>query len=121
MKCCCKKSKYAIVKDGKKVLFEIILGSITRDINNNNIFSDVIIGSVWGSIANKNPYLKTNFNTIYNEQITHIITCRYIKELNIKHWLRYDNKVYEIINIINVEEANDVLQLFCKLRENDGS
>lgn len=114
--CACKKK---VATEEKKVLFEIIDYVISSDINYNNITTDVVVGSVWLSIKNKNPYLKMNFATEQNENITHILKGNYLKELEQKKLLRNDNKVYEVINMLNVNESNTFVELYCKLRERE--
>ena len=102
----------------RKLLFNIYENTVNRDINTNeNINTPVKVGTIWGLVKNKSPYYKEFNNSTYNDEITHVITVNYIKELNTKKWLELDNKIFEIMKIINVAELNTELQLFCKIRE----
>jgi hypothetical protein len=113
------KCKLKDISSGKvKVLLEVLANKkVIRDINNNNITIDEVVGTIWGFIDNKSPYLKTTYGSIENTNITHIITTNYLEILNEKKWFRLNNKVFEVVKLINVNEANTELQLYCKIRE----
>lgn len=114
----CKCKLANISSDKIKVLLEVLANKkVIRDINNNNITIDEVVGTIWGFIDNKSPYLKTTYGSVENTNITHIITTNYLEILNEKKWFRLNNKVFEVVKLINVNEANKELQLYCKIRE----
>lgn len=112
---CCKKTD--TFKNKVKVLIEVLLVKTSRDINNNNTSTYTAIGNVWGTFSNMSPYYKENIQSTYNKEITHTILCVYLKELDTKKYLRYDNKIFEIIEIMNIDELSQYMKLYCKIRE----
>ena len=116
---CQKKCKKNQPITQRKLLFNIYENKISRDINNSNenVNLPIKIGDIWGFIKNKSPYYKEFNNSTYNSEITHIIMVNFVKELDTKKWLELDNKIFEIIKLINTNELNIELQLHCKIRE----
>lgn len=101
----------------KKHQFDVYENTIKRDINNDNVNTSNKIGTIWGVVKNKSPYYAEFNNSTYNKEVTHIITTSYISQLDTKKWLKLNNKIFDIIKIINVGESNKELQLYCIIRE----
>ncbi len=116
---CQKKCKKKETKaTDKKLFFNIYENKVSRDtLTNENINAPIKIGTIWGFVKSKAPYYKEFNNSTYNDETTHIIKVNFIKELDTKKWLELDNKIFDIIKIINTGELNIELLLYCKIRE----
>jgi SPP1 family predicted phage head-tail adaptor len=53
-------------------------------------------------------------NAAVQGEVTHKVTLRYVKGVTPKMRIKYDGRTFEITSVINIEEANRVLELMCK-------
>jgi SPP1 family predicted phage head-tail adaptor len=96
----------------------------TRSPNGDQIIDWVDVATVWANVApfRTRPAEDNRANQILAEAETKFI-CRWhstLRELNPKWRVRYQTKVYNIVLVINISEANTELQIYCKAGLNEG-
>lgn len=76
------------------------------------------IASVWAIIEPLSGKEYFNAQQI-NSEVTSKITIRYLKDLDSHAVIHWNNRVFKILSIINLEERNIYLQLLCSEKVGD--
>lgn len=84
-----------------------------KDIYGEIIEDWVDIKTVWAEIA---PVSGNQFFAAkqINSEISHNVYIRYRKDLKPSMRVLYKGRVFEILYIMNVKEANQLMQIYCK-------
>jgi SPP1 family predicted phage head-tail adaptor len=71
------------------------------------------IAILWSDIRSVSGLTRFDTKQIGTE-ITHRITIRYYQFISSQNWIKFGNRNFEIINVVNIGERNQYLQLMCK-------
>jgi SPP1 family predicted phage head-tail adaptor len=97
---------------------------VDRSTEGDQVITWVDVASVWANVApfRTRPAEDNRANQILAEAETKFI-CRWhsnLRELNPKWRISYQAKVYNIVLVLNLNEANIELQIYCKAGLNEG-
>lgn len=68
---------------------------------------------IWACIQPTSGLIEDNFCKI-NTKLSHVITIRYLNNISINDRIIYNNRIFYIKYIINVEEKNKYLTIYCE-------
>ena len=71
--------------------------------------------SVWSAIKTKDG-VDTFGGVNLSNTISHVIYIRWFDGLTAEHWIEYKSKLYDIVDIENIDERDEFYALFCNER-----
>lgn len=86
---------------------------ITQDNFGGEIISWKDYKIIWANICPKS--LKNSVNYFkFETNITHIITVRFLNEIDINFRILYNDRIFNIKSIINIKEKNQYYEILCE-------
>jgi SPP1 family predicted phage head-tail adaptor len=102
--------KYLPAKMDKQVTIQ----SVTQTTDDQGGFTEAwaTFATVWAYVRPVKGYERFQAQQLQTP-VTHKLTVRYLAGVTTKHRILFDSRVFEIKEVINVEEQNAFLELIC--------